>query len=395
IDDNFFHLGGHSLLATRLVSRIRDALSADLTVRDLFENSTIAELAPAITYNTSTRRPGLVAVERPERIPLSFAQQRLWFLGELEGASATYNVPLAIRLKGDLDQEALRRGLAEVVDRHESLRTVFEVSEGRPFQRILPAGTVELDLTEVKVGERDSDAVLAELAAGVFDLSTEVPLRAFLVEESAEAHVLLLVVHHIASDGWSNGPLMRDLAEAYAACVDGREPAWKPLPVQYADYALWQRELLGGVDDPASVGAAQLAYWTEALADLPEEVTLRGDRPRPTVASYRGGRLDIQVSSGVHEQLLALARRSGASVFMVVQAATAAVLTRSGAGSDVVLGSPSAGRTDPALDDLVGFFVNTLVLRTDTSGDPSFAELLARVRDTDLAAWAHQDLPFD
>ncbi|MDG4861850.1 amino acid adenylation domain-containing protein, partial [Streptomyces sp. T-3] len=395
IDDNFFHLGGHSLLATRLVSRIRKILDADLTVRDLFAHPTVAALVPELADADAASAPDLVARERPERIPLSFAQQRLWFLGELEGASATYNIPLAIRLLGTVDATALRLALTDVVDRHESLRTVFEAGEGQPHQRILPAGTVDLHLAEVTAGERGSDAVLVELAATVFDLSTEVPLRAFLVEESADSHVLLLVMHHIASDGWSNGPLMRDLATAYTARAEGGVPDWAPLPVQYADYALWQRELLGSQDDPDSVGATQLAYWAEALADLPEEVTLRGDRPRPTAASYRGATFTAELSAGVHEQLQALVRASGASLFMAVQAATAAVLTRSGAGSDVILGSPIAGRTDPALDDLVGFFVNTLVLRTDTSGDPSFAELLARVRDTDLAAWAHQDLPFD
>ncbi|WP_327350867.1 non-ribosomal peptide synthetase [Streptomyces sp. NBC_01304] len=395
IDDNFFHLGGHSLLATSLVSRIRKVLDADLTVRDLFSYPTVAALVPELVGADATSAPDLVAVRRPERIPLSFAQQRLWFLGELEGASATYNIPLAIRLLGTVDPAALRLALTDVIDRHESLRTVFEAGEGEPFQRIVPAGEVDLGLTEVMVGERGSEAVLAELVAEVIDLSTEVPLRAFLVEESADSHVLLLVMHHIASDGWSNGPLMRDLATAYSARLEGRGPGWDPLPVQYADYALWQRELLGADDDPASVGATQLAFWTEALADLPEEVSLRGDRPRPTAASYRGATVTAALSAEAHEQLQALVRAAGASLFMAVQAATAAALTRSGAGNDVVLGSPIAGRTDPALDDLVGFFVNTLVLRTDTGGDPSFTELLGRVRDTDLAAWAHQDLPFD
>ncbi|MDG4865054.1 condensation domain-containing protein, partial [Streptomyces sp. T-3] len=328
-------------------------------------------------------------------IPLSFAQQRLWFLGELEGASATYNIPLAVRLKGDLDQEVLRLALTDVVDRHEVLRTVYPVGEQGPHQHILPFEGIALTLPVAPVEEPELATRLAELAACTFDLASDLPIRAHLLRIAGDDHVLLLVMHHIASDGWSNGPLMRDLATAYAARTEGRVPGWEPLPVQYADYAMWQRELLGDENDPDSVGSAQLAYWAEVLADLPEEVTLRGDRPRPTAASYRGDRLVAGLPVAVHEQLLALVRASGASLFMAVQAATAAVLTRSGAGTDVPIGSPVAGRTEEGLEDLVGFFVNTLVLRTDTSGDPSFAELLARVRDTDLAAWAHQDLPFD
>ncbi|EHR51364.1 amino acid adenylation enzyme/thioester reductase family protein [Saccharomonospora marina XMU15] len=395
IDDDFFHLGGHSLLATRLVSRIRKALDTDVTMRDVFAHTTVAEIAAVIAERASSRRPELVAMRRPKRIPLSFAQRRLWFLGELEGASATYNIPLSIRLRGGLDPQALRLALQDVLGRHECLRTVYRLDEQEPYQYVRPVADVALTLPVVAVGEGVLAARLAELAACTFDLANDLPVRAHLLRVAEDDHVLLLVVHHIASDGWSNGPLLRDLALAYEARLEGRAADWEPLPVQYVDYTLWQRELLGAVKDPQSLAARQLGYWRDVLAGLPEEVTLQSARPSPATASYRGARVSAQLSAQVHEQLQSLARESGASLFMAVHAATAAVLTRSGAGTDVPVGSPVTGRTDPALDDMVGFFVNTLVLRTDTSGDPSFLELLARVRETDLGAWAHQDLPFD
>ncbi|MYX96022.1 non-ribosomal peptide synthetase, partial [Streptomyces sp. SID486] len=328
-------------------------------------------------------------------IPLSFAQQRLWFIAQMEGPSTTYNIPLAVRLTGALDRGALKSALTDVIARHESLRTLFPDRNGTPYQHILGEEEVEFELPVVPATGETLAAVMAEQSAQVFHLAVDLPIRARLITLGEQEHVLLVVMHHIVSDGGSTAPLLADLAAAYGARAQGLAPDWEPLPVQYADYTLWQQELLGEADDPDSAGSRQLAFWHEALADLPEEATLPADRPRPAAASYRGGLCTDHLPAELHTGLTHLARESGATLFMAVQAAVATVLSRSGAGPDVPLGSPVSGRIDEALDGLVGFFVNTLVLRTDLSGDPSFRELLDRVRRTDLAAWNHQDLPFD
>ncbi|MCX5113329.1 amino acid adenylation domain-containing protein [Streptomyces sp. NBC_00378] len=388
IDDHFFRRGGHSLLATRLISRIRAVWETEITIRDLFQYATVAQLAERIAAEGSgERRPALMAEERPEIVPLSSAQQRLWFLDQMEGPSATYNIPLALRLKGPLDHRALQLSLTDVTTRHEGLRTVFPTHEGTPHQHILPPTATELPL--VTTTEEELTGRLADLAGQTFDLASELPIRAQLLKLGAEDHVLMLVIHHIASDGWSNGPLFRDLATAYAARTEGTAPEWEPLPVQYADYSLWQQRILERDEE------RQLDHWRGVLADLPEEATLPADHARPAVASNRGRTHAVHCPAELHNALMSLAQDTGTTLFMVAQAAVATLLSRSGAGHDIPLGSPVAGRTDQKLDDLVGFFVNTLVLRTDTSGDPSFRELLTRVRETDLAAWAHQDLPFD
>ncbi|MFI1398431.1 amino acid adenylation domain-containing protein [Streptomyces sp. NPDC020681] len=383
-EDSFFELGGHSLLATRLVGRIRAALGADLPVRAVFESPTPAELAARLDTAGEARTAPAPAV-RPKVLPLSPAQQRLWFLGQLEGENPAYNIPVAVRLTGELDTDALAAAVQDVVVRHEALRTRFPDVDGRPRQEVLAADAVRIELPVTEL----TDGTVESAARRGFDLATELPLRASLFRASAAEHVLLLVVHHIAADGWSVGPLGADLARAYEARRQGSAPAWSPLPVQYADYTLWQRDLLD------TVSGEQLAHWKEALAGLPEELELPTDHARPAAPTYRGGTVEFRIDGELHAAVGKLARSSGASTFMVLQAALATLLSRLGGGDDIPLGTPVAGRTDPVLDDLVGLFVNTLVLRTDLSGDPTFRELIERVRTADLAAYAHQDLPFE
>ncbi|MEV0750382.1 amino acid adenylation domain-containing protein [Streptomyces sp. NPDC050273] len=396
IDDSFFDLGGHSLLATRLVSRIRTALDAELSVRQLFETPTVLGLAEALTSATTARTP-ITAGPRPTHIPLSFAQQRLWFLHQYEPGSSLYNIPIALRLTGDLDTGALHTALTDVVARHESLRTLFTQNTDTtdPHQVILDVDRARPVLEVVGTTEADLDGQLAAAARYSFDLTGELPFRACLFETGADRRVLLLLMHHIVGDGWSMGPLARDLTTAYAARVEGRAPAWAPLPVQYADFTLWQRANLGSEDDPDSLASRQLSAWQAELEGLPAELELPTDRPRPAEPSHRGGSVDLDLSAELHAAVIELAGKQNVTPFMVVQAALAALLSRVGAGTDIPLGTAVAGRDDAAVENLVGFFVNTLVLRTDLSGNPTFRELLDRVRRTDLAAFGRQDVPFE
>ncbi|MFJ4823360.1 amino acid adenylation domain-containing protein [Streptomyces bacillaris] len=398
-DDDFFALGGHSLLATRLASRIRTALDVRLSVRDVFEAGTVAALARRIRGADVAPVP-LRPRPRPDTLPLSPAQQRLWFLQQLHGVGADYTIPFAARLTGPLDIPALRAALTDVAVRHESLRTVFPATDGQPRQHIVAPEELPPLLTVAESTGRDGElqAFTEEMAATSFDVERDVPLRAGLLRLAPDQHVIVLVVHHIAADQWSARPLLTDLGTAYAARCAGRAPDWAPLPVSYADYTLWQREILG-VDDgsPLSGGvlAAQLDHWRERLHDLPAELPLPTDHPRPPAPTHRGGFVRFTVPAEVHTGMRALARTESASLFMVAHAALAALLARTGPGRDIVIGTPVAGRHDTALDHLVGFFVNNLVLRTDLSGDPSFRDLLRRVRETDLAAYAHADIPFE
>ncbi len=408
-DDDFFALGGHSLLAMRLAGRVRSALGVDVAIRDVFDHPTPAALAEVVLPR-GTRRAPLTAGERGEREPLSFAQQRLWFLHRLEGPSATYNLYFALRLTGDLDADALRAAFADLVARHEPLRTVFPETtaptqgatpgggpDGVPYQHVLDpaAGAVALgDLTPVPVSAERLDAELRADATAAIDITHEIPLRARLLR-LGDDHVLSVTLHHIAGDEWSMRPLVEDLRTAYAARREGAAPAWQPLPVAYADYARWQREVLGSESDPDSLLSRQADYWREALRGAPEELALPYDRPRPAVVDHRGGAVTFELTPRTHRALRALTAEAGASVFMATQAALAALLSGHGAGTDIPIGTPVAGRGDAALDDLVGFFVNTLVLRTSVAGRPTFRELLHRVRDTDLSAFEHADLPFE
>lgn len=395
IDDDFFALGGHSLLAGRVVLRIRESLGVELGIGTLFEEPTVAGLVRRLD-DSREARPAIRPAQRPDEIPLSFAQKRLWFLYRLEGPAPTYNIPLVARLSGELDVRALEAALADVAERHETLRTVFpDEASGSSRQRILDACEARPRLGLTKTSEAELPERLQEAVRYRFELSEEPSLRAELFELGPNEYVLLLLLHHIAGDGWSLSPLTRDLSAAYAARCRGERPGWPPLPVQYADYAIWQERLLGSGGDPGSLMARQLEFWTRTLAGLPEQLELPADYPRPAAASYQGGTVRFHIGKELHGRLLELARDGRASLFMVLQAALAALLTRLGAGTDIPIGSPITGRNDDALDGLVGLFINTLVLRTDTSGNPSFRELLARVRQVNLAAYANQDLPFE
>ncbi|GIJ73823.1 non-ribosomal peptide synthetase [Virgisporangium ochraceum] len=396
--DNFFALGGHSLLVTRLVSRIRSTLDSEVAVRTLFEAPTVRDLAARLDRTAPPRQP-LVPVERPADIPLSFAQRRLWFLNRFEDAGADHHIAFAVRLSGSLDRAALEGALADVVRRHESLRTVFRDANGHPYQVVLPPhAATGLRFAARTITAAALPGALVEEQHRGFDLSTDLPVRATLFELDAAESVLLITLHHIAADGWSLAPLARDLSTAYRARTDGAAADLPALPVQYVDHTLWQIDVLGDAADADSPLAGQLAYWRQALVDLPVELALPTDRPRPSdvdAATSRGGRVAFRLNAELHRRLGDLARQNRVSVFMVLHATLAALLTRLGAGTDVPIGTPVAGRTDRAVEDLVGLFLNTVVLRADTAGDPTFRDLLARVRDVDLAAYAHQDLPFE
>ncbi|MEU1056790.1 amino acid adenylation domain-containing protein [Streptomyces sp. NPDC005876] len=329
-------------------------------------------------------------------IPLSFAQRRMWVLHQMEGGSENWNMSAAFRLTGPLDRAALTAALRDVVDRHEILRTVYAMNdEGELHQRILPTDRAAPEVPVTEVAPEDVSGAVDEAGAHRFDLAAEIPLRVRLLRCSPEEHVLVLVIHHIATDGSSGAPLARDLAAAYTARRAGRAPGWEPLPVQYKDYTMWQREVLGDAADPDSLAARQIAYWRRELAGVPQPLTLPLDRPRPPEASGRGATVGLLVAPEVAAGLQRVADERGATMSMVLHAGLAVLLCRLGGGQDVTIGSSIAGRTDEALADLVGFFVNTQVLRVDLSGDPTFTGLLAQVRDKALAAYEHQDVPFD
>ncbi|MGH7735999.1 MAG: condensation domain-containing protein, partial [Gemmatimonadales bacterium] len=335
---------------------------------------------------------------RPAVVPLSFAQSRLWFLDQLQGPSPVYTVAVALRLCGDLDADALGAALADVVGRQESLRTLFVAPEGIPRQLVTPVERADLGWEIVDAtgwpAIRLNEAVNSA-ARYTFDLSSEIPLRARLFRVGEDEHVLVAVAHHIGADGRSMTPLVRDLGVAYASRCAGQAPGWDPLAVQYVDYTLWQREQFGDLDDSHSRIAAQLAYWEDALAGMPECLVLPTDRPYPPVADQRGASVAVNWPAELQQRVRDVAREHNATSFMVVQAALAVLLSKLSASSEVAVGFPIAGRRDPALDELVGFFVNTLVLRVDLAGDPSVAELLARVQHRSLAAYEHQDVPFE
>ncbi|XGU19686.1 condensation domain-containing protein [Rhodococcus sp. 3Y1] len=397
IDDDFFELGGNSLVATQLVTRVGSALGVQLGVRELFESTTVATLAAraeSVAGNARQLTP-LIAKPRPEVVPLSLAQQRMWFINRLDPSTPAYNLPFTVRLTGSVDPSALHAAVMDLLERHESLRTIYPDVDGTAQQLVLPVDRAAVELNPVKIRNSHLDAALFDVASRGFDVTLEIPVRVALFEVSPTDYVLVMVLHHIAADGLSFRPLARDLLVAYSARSEKSAPAWTPLPIQYADYALWQREALGSDEDPRSESSRQINFWRRALADLPDQLDLPTDRPRPAIASNHGAKHHFQISERTTRKLNELARSRSVSLFMVLQAAYATLLSRLSGTSDIAIGAPIGGRGDQALNDVIGMFVNTLVLRTEVDPNERFEELLARVRESGLSAYGHADVPFE
>lgn len=395
--DSFFAAGGHSLASVQMLTKVQTLFERRIRMPQFVADATVRALAALIDTNdpkTTAKRPVLKR-KQAAGLPLSPGQTRMWFLNQMEGPGPTYNIQQAVVLRGALDHDVLRRAFTDVLTRHEVLRTTYAEVDGVPVQQVLGLDEAEHPLVVVDSAPEDVDRQVAEASRHCFDLGGEIPLRAWLFAVAPDHHVLLVVTHHIANDGTSEGVLLRDLTTAYEARAQGHTPGWPPLPVQYSDYVLWQQELLGTDDDPDSVLSQELAYWRTALDGAPSALDLPFDRPSPTVPSHQGDQVTFRIDADQHQALQQLAQRNDATLFMVVQTALAALLKRLGAGDDLPIGTGVAGRTDEALNDAIGFFINTLVLRTDASGNPTFNELLGRVRQTALNAFAHQDLPFD
>jgi len=400
--DHFFDLGGHSLLATQVMSRLREAFGVEIPLHDLFEAPVLADLAARIDDARRTGSvppaPSLVPVPRDGALPLSFAQQRLWFIDRVQPGSPLYNIAAALRAEGPLDAAVLARCLGEIVRRHEALRTVFAAPQGTPVQVIQPAepfGLTVVDLSGLPENARETVALAlaGEEAVRPFDLARGPLLRGLLLRLAAEDQAVLLTLHHIAADGWSMGILVREIVALYPALSEGTADRPSPLaelPVQYADFSIWQRSWLRG-----EVLEQEIAFWRQQLAGVPPLLELPTDRPRPAVLSHRGATRPLRLPADLVRQAEALGRREGATLFMVLLAAFQTLLARTSGQDDLAVGSPVAGRNRVETEGLIGFFVNTLVLRGELAGSPTFRELLGRVRGIALAAWLHQDVPFE
>ncbi|WP_035060990.1 non-ribosomal peptide synthetase [Andreprevotia chitinilytica] len=395
VHDNFFELGGHSLLATQLVSKVRQHFGIELALRTLFAEPTVAALSKHLAGQRIAEVPAILPVDRSQPLPLSFAQQRLWFLDQFETGSAVYNMPMALKMTGTLDIAALRHTLNDVVARHEALRTTFITHGNEPTQHIHAKLEIALpvtDLSDLPHGERDAKLgwLAQDEARTPFDLGTGPLIRAGLIRLDETTHVLLLTLHHIVTDGWSMGILMNEITALYRAHLT-RQPAQLPtLPIQYADFAAWQRQWLSG-----PVLQTQLDYWQAALDGVPTQLTLPFDRPRPPVQTFDGTKFPQWIPAATLSGLQALGRRQDATLFMTLTAAFSLLLSRYSGQTDLCIGTPIANRNRTEIEPLIGFFVNTLVLRTRLDGNPAFDALLQQVRDTTLGAYEHQDLPFE
>lgn len=397
VADNFFELGGHSLLATQVISRVRSALHADIGVRQLFEGPTVEEFSASVAAALNNGTPSAPRIERASRmgpLPLSFAQESLWFLDQLEPGNAFYNVPAAIRMSGRLDVRALREALQEIVRRHETLRTTFRNLNGEPVQFVAPTLEVPFDLTDLSsLAEHEREARVAEYASEwacrPFDLERGPLVRARLLRLSDEEHVLLFSMHHIIGDVWSIDVLVNEWGTLYQAFSAGEPSPLEPLTLQYVDYAVWQRQWLRG-----DVLDAQFDYWQKQLADAPTVLNLPTDRPRG-IQTFEGTRLTVAIPNQLSVETEALSRREGVTLFMTLLTAFGATLHYQSRQNDILIGTAIANRQQLEVEKLIGFFLNTLVLRLNFAADPSFRDLLRRARETTLGAFAHQDLPFE
>ncbi|MGL5836343.1 MAG: amino acid adenylation domain-containing protein, partial [Waterburya sp.] len=399
INDSFFALGGHSLLATQVVSRIRQTLSIEIPLQSLFENPTIATLAQTIAeyqnQGAELSKYQTISPRKGDNAPLSFAQQRLWFLAQLEPNNPFYTIPWSVRLSGDLNISVLQQALDAIVAHHEVLHTNYLAENGNAIQVVAVPKLVELPIIDLQqYGQAEQEAqvqkLLLQKSQQTFDLSSDMMLRGCLLKLAPQEHILLLVMHHIAADGWSIGILWKQLTQLYQAFIDGQPNPLAKLPIQHADYAAWQREWLSG-----KILEQQLSYWQQQLAGAKPLLELPTDRPRPAVQTYRGASQSFILSQSLRDGLKHLGRQEGVTLYMTLLAAFQSLLYRYSRQDDIVVGSPIAGRNRVEIEGLIGCFVNTLILRTDLSGNPSFQELLGRVRLITLDAYAHQDLPFE
>ncbi|MBD8507934.1 non-ribosomal peptide synthetase, partial [Hoyosella sp. G463] len=397
VTDGFFELGGNSLLATRVIARINEALRTELDIRALFEANSVRGLAErAAAAGLAEERLPLVRREHDGPVRIAPEQWRMWEANQRDTSSSQWIIPVVLRMEGEIDAAALGVAFREVVERHEPLRTIYPDSPEGPLQVVVPMNEVTLELEHAAIGAGEDlmERVTAFCARG-FDVTKELPVRAKLFQAAPEDHMLAVAIHHISADGSSSAPLARDVMLAYHARLRGEPPAWSPLPVRYRDYAVWERELLGDVSDEASLSAAEARFWRSALADLPAPLELPADHARPEAPSVRGESVLLEIPRELHERIVALAQRQGATMFMVMQAATAVLLARWAEADEVTTVAPTAARPDRALSELVGLFVRSVSFRARTAPGLAFAEVVSSVREFAVEVYSHSLLPLD